>query len=243
MLDADRFKLRFGPYLPPRCRPGRWIRCALSGMVKVVGMSSSPIPWPVARRVTGGPSFLIITDALVRAIRRESNQAIAHHFGVTPQTVTVWRKALGVPQANEGTSRLQADWMPERLDDAARERQRQASRSPERAAKIAAARRGKPMPAHVAEILRRVHLGRKATAETRAKMSAAQKARGTVPPCAGKPWKWKSEWDALLGTMPDRALGAQLGVNYLTVWRRRKALGVPSCRPATGGRRNAAGMR
>jgi hypothetical protein len=112
----------------------------------------------------------------------------------------------------------------------------------ERAAKIAAAKLGKPRPPHVVEILRRVHLGRKASAETRAKMSAAQKARGTVPPCAGKPWKWKSEWDALLGTMPDKALAAQLGVNYRTVWRRRKALGVPSCRPA-GTRRNEAGMR
>jgi hypothetical protein len=98
------------------------------------------------------------------------------------------------------------------------------------------------MPAHVAEALRRAHLGRKASAETRAKMSAAQKARGTVPPCAGKPWKWRKEWDALLATMTDKRLAAKLGVNYRTVWRRRKALGVPSCRPA-GTRRNAPGMR
>jgi len=34
----------------------------------------------------------------------------------------------------------------------------------------------------------------------------------------------------LLGTMFDKDLAAKLGVAAISVWRRRKALGIPSCR-------------
>ena len=78
-----------------------------------------------------------------------------------------------VPKVSE----LQAEWMPERLDDEARERQRETCRSPERLAKVAASLRGKPRPPHVIEAQQRGNLGKKHTAETRAKMSAAHKAR------------------------------------------------------------------
>ena len=107
-------------------------------------------------------------------------------------------------------------------------RRREASRSPERASKISAAKRGVPRPPHVIEAMRRANLGRKRTAETRAKISAAHRARGTRPPPAGKPWN--TAWDALLGTMHDMDLAKRLGVGAVSVWRRRKALGVPSYR-------------
>jgi hypothetical protein len=142
--------------------------------------------------------------------------------------VTVWRKALGVPRANEGTCQLQSDWSPERFTDEIREHPRQASRSPERAAKIAAAKRGKPRPPLVIEAMRRANLGRKFSAEHLARLSKAQRARGEWPPAAGEPWN--PAWDALLGTMFDKDLAAKLGVAAISVWRRRKALGIPSCR-------------
>jgi hypothetical protein len=41
-----------------------------------------------------------------RAIRRESALAICHHWGITPQTVTKWWKALGIGPVTEGTHRL-----------------------------------------------------------------------------------------------------------------------------------------
>jgi transposase-like protein len=41
------------------------------------------------------------------AIRRESNQAVAYWFGVSDQTVSKWRKALGVDMT--GTARGIAD--------------------------------------------------------------------------------------------------------------------------------------
>lgn len=42
--------------------------------------------------------------------------------------------------------------------------------------------------------------------------------------------KWKSDWDALLGTMPDRRLADQLKVSWLTVRAHRKANNVKSWR-------------
>jgi len=55
---------------------------------------------------------------------------------------------------------------------------------PARRAKIAVAKRGKPRPPHVHTALLKEKLGRKASAATRAKMSASHKARGTWPPAA-----------------------------------------------------------
>jgi hypothetical protein len=72
MLDTKRFRLRFGPY-----RVGRWLRCALRGRVKVTGISDAPIPWPQTSSGTGGRPYLIVCGSLIRAIRRESNQAVA----------------------------------------------------------------------------------------------------------------------------------------------------------------------
>ena len=154
MLDADRFKLRSGPYAMPRCRVGRWLKCAIRGKVKVVGISDSPISWPHADR-TG--------------TKRESNQAVARHWGVCAHTVSALRKALGVQRNNDGTHELQAAWMPERLDDEARERHRQSLKSPERGAKIGAAQRGKPKPPAMAKKLRQLRKGVPHTRESREK--------------------------------------------------------------------------
>jgi len=54
------------------------------------------------------------------------------------------------------------------------------AREPARRAKIAVAKRGKPRPPHIHAALLKANLGRnKASAETRAKMSASHKARAT----------------------------------------------------------------
>lgn len=97
--------------------------------------------------------------------------------------------------------------------------------SPDRAAKIAAAKRGKPRPANVIEALRKANLGRKLTAEHRAKMSADHKRRGTRPPAAGVPWT--AAEDVLLGTMKDRDVAARTGRSEAGVSERRYELGMP----------------
>ena len=110
MSDADRFRLLFGPYGTPRVRIGRTLTCEVRDTdVIVIGYSGAPIPWPIGQRRGRGARALVVYGGLADAVRRESNQAVAHWFGVTPQTVTKWRKCLTVSRANESTHRLHHD--------------------------------------------------------------------------------------------------------------------------------------
>ena len=62
-------------------------------------------------------------------------------------------------------------------------------RDPQRRAKIAAARRGKPRPRHVIEAMNNAWRGLTHSEEARRTMSKAQKRRGAWPPAAGRPWE------------------------------------------------------
>jgi hypothetical protein len=222
MLDADRFKLLFGPYAMPRCRVGRWRKCVLQGKVKVVGISDTPIPWPQCR--SNRHLVPIICGGLLKAIKRESNQAVAWHWGVCAYTVSKWRKALGVRRSNEGTHELQSAWMPERLDDEARERQRQSLKSPERGAKIGAAQGDRKRSPETIAKMRKAKTGFRHTKKTRAKMRTAQLERYAREP------NWTQEEDALLATKPDHVLAKLLDRHRDTIRKRRLKLGVSSFR-------------
>jgi hypothetical protein len=93
MHAAGRFRL-LGSYRTPRFRYGCTVRCEVRGEVEVVGLHEAPIPWPVGKR--GRAKSLVVFKDLARAVRRESEVAVAHHWSVTGQTVGKWRKALGV---------------------------------------------------------------------------------------------------------------------------------------------------
>jgi len=80
------------------------VACELRGTVKVGGYSDAPIPWPSALR-TGYRSLILCGD-LVRAVKLESEQAIAYHWQVSKSTVTKWRRVLGVEMWNAGSRRL-----------------------------------------------------------------------------------------------------------------------------------------
>jgi hypothetical protein len=173
--DAERFRLLHGPYRPPRCRVDGFLTCRIRGRLKVARISDARIQWPCA--VNGQP-FLIVTAAMARAIRRESATAICYWFGVTPQTVTKWRKSLAVPMTNAGTSRLRSKWWAEGgVGEATRPAREAAIRSPEFAAKIAGLKRGVPRPRHVVEAMRRGRLGKPQSEETRQKMREAHARR------------------------------------------------------------------
>jgi hypothetical protein len=85
MNDADRLKLLHGRYRPRKCRVGRYVRCRVRGKIKVRSFSDAPIPWPIA----GGKIKwqAIVCGSLVKAICLESEIAVAHHWGISPQTV------------------------------------------------------------------------------------------------------------------------------------------------------------
>lgn len=234
MDDAERFRLRFGPYRTPRFKYGAQVKDARRGTVKIVGLSDAPIPWPIGAGNRGAKS-LVLFGALARAVRRESNQAVAHWWGASGQTVTAWRKALGVPLTTEGTSKLRSVHFHEPW---AREAQKKAvakARDPDRREKIAAARRGKPRPAHVIEALRQSHLGKPLSAATRRKMSEAHKQRKSWPPAAGRPWT--AEEDELVRTLRIAEAAKQTGRTVSAVKGRRNKLRVPD------GRRKAARER
>src|SRR6516225_8970984 len=123
MRDADRFKLRFGPYQCPSYRVGEKVTCEfLQKDVVVGGMTDSPIQWPYPRRK--GPRSPILCDDLIRAVQTEAVIAVAQHWGVSKKTVGKWRRALEVPRTNAGTRQLFSDWTPERLTEDAREKQK-----------------------------------------------------------------------------------------------------------------------
>src|SRR6478672_7018550 len=59
----------------------------------------------------GSPaSGLVVYGALAEAVRRESNQAVVHWFGVAPSTVSLCRRALDVRPSNPGTHRLRTGY-------------------------------------------------------------------------------------------------------------------------------------
>jgi hypothetical protein len=187
---------------------------------------SAQLPWPYRKK--GMPKTLILFGDLAKAVRRESNQAVAFWWGVAPQTVTVWRKALGVPPTTVGTSKLRSAHFHEHWARRAQKKAVAKARDPERRAKIAAARRGKPRPPQVIEAMRKANLGKRHSAESRQKMSVAHKRRGTRPPAAGR--AWTPEEDAMIGNLPANEVARLTARSVVAVRIRRRKLGLPDGR-------------
>jgi len=87
----------------------------LGRQVPVGGLHDAPIPWPYAG--VKGPRALILCGDLVRAVRCESVVAVCHWWRVHRNTVSRWRRLLGVEQRTEGTARLQRLAIAARMAD------------------------------------------------------------------------------------------------------------------------------
>lgn len=91
-------------YTLRHCRVGDEIVCAVHGM-QVVGGFCGPRSWPRAK-VSGRPQ-LIVCDGLLQALKVESQEAIAFHWGVHVRTVANWRRTLGLThQTVEGVKHI-----------------------------------------------------------------------------------------------------------------------------------------
>jgi len=225
MRDADRFKLRYGPYRTPRFRYGAVKRCALQGDVRIVGISNGRIPWPVGRKLgTTSRGFVLYGD-LAKAVRHEAAVVICHWWGVAPNTVTRWRKALGVGRKTKGTHALWSAYTREDWAVAARRKGQAKARSPKSIAKLAASLRGRQLSEHAREALRRARLGTKHSAETRQKISLAIRRRGVLPPGI-RPWT-KAE-DALLREFPPDEVARRTKRPIRGVYNRRRKLRIPA---------------
>lgn len=211
-----------GTYKAPRFRYGSTTLCEVRGEVVFAGLTNARIPWPIGKRSGSRARALVVFGDLAKAVRRESASAVCYWWGVTAQTVSKWRKELGVPQMTEGTTRLRVSRAKESPAMAAALAKSWAKAGdPARRAKIAESRRGKRRLPHVIEAMRKGRLGKPHSKETRQKMSVAHKRRGTLPPKAGRPWTEKEE--ALLGKVPDELVARKTGRKVsAVVWRRWK---------------------
>jgi hypothetical protein len=168
-----------------------------------------------------------VYEGLAKAVRRESNQAVSLWWGVTPQTVTKWRKALVVGIATEGTSRLHSAYTNEPWAVQALAKAHAKARDPQRRAKIAAARQGKPRPPHEVESMHKAWRGSHHTEESWRRMSRTHQKRGTLVPGT---IPWTTEEDKLVKTLPVEEAAKKIGRSLSAVYTRRRRLGMPDGR-------------
>jgi hypothetical protein len=225
MDDAERFRLR-GKHRTPRFRIGQRVRSEVRGEMVITAMTDAPIPWPLGKNDRGRHSLIVYRD-LAKALRRESNQAISHWWGVDPQTVTKWGRALGVDVTRKGTSRLRSDYTKEPWAIEAFAKAQSKARDPERRRKIAESRRCKPRPQHVLDPMHNARRGSHHIDEAKRKMSEAQRLRGTLVPGTVP---WTAEEDELVRTLPAEEVVRRTGRSLIAVYTLRNRLRVPDGR-------------
>jgi hypothetical protein len=254
MKDArkiDPTKLLFGPYIAPLVRRGDRIFCEIRGTVKVGGYTSALIPWP--RILKTGRASLILCGDLVRAVRTESELAVAHHWDVCVVTVWSWRKALHVGRINPGTERLYQDYYPKKLPDSVAAIGRQKASDPDVIDRIRQSKVGKPAHPATAAALRKAAKRRKLKSHRRAIGKAihnrnfsiwvanrtphwpelerdALHARRLAPTPSRGRW-WLKEEEALLGNAPDSVVASVLGRSFASVRKHRHEKQIPIWSP------------
>jgi hypothetical protein len=173
----------------------------------------------------------------VKAIRRESASAVCHWWGITPQTVTAWRQALGIAPGTDDTTRLRGLLAREVLGaPEVRLRAIAGANTPEANAKKAASRRGKPMHPKARAALARARR-RPRSPEHRRKISETMRRLGIRPP-VGRPWDpWET---ALLGTVGDEEVRLGTGRTLKAIRTMRARLRIPAF--TTTGRRKGTAM-
>jgi hypothetical protein len=98
MADADCLDL-LGTYHAPPFRVGQVVCCQVRGRVTVTGLTAARIPWPVGKKANTGRGALVVCEGLAEALRDEATSAVARWWGVSPNTVSRWRRALGIARA------------------------------------------------------------------------------------------------------------------------------------------------
>ena len=215
-----------GPYRAPRFRYGQTVMCEARGQVRIVGLSSGRIAWPLGVLPGHQKAGFVVFGDLARAVQTESSKAVCYWWGVTRAVVTRWRAAVGVGPNNAGTRRLRQGHALGEQGKAARKKAVAKARDPERCRKIGEARRGRTLSAAARQKIGDAHRDTKHTAEARRKMSEGQRRRGAWPPAAGRPWS--AEDESLLGTMPDEDVATRVGRSPEAVRQRRTGLGIPT---------------
>jgi hypothetical protein len=226
MDNSERYKLLYGPYVPPKCRVGDKLPCEYLGRdVTVRRMTDARMQWPATR---GGPRPAVIVCAdLIRAIRVESAIAVAFHWGVSAATVGNWRRALEVPRITNGTRRLHIDYAPEKLTPEVRAKAKESMHSPETRAKLSAGRVGRPLHPNMVAAQREA-VRRPKSDEWKQRLSQRMREMWQHPEEHGLPARhvWTDEENALIGTQSDAAIANLLNVTEAVVYNQRRRLGI-----------------
>jgi hypothetical protein len=197
--QEEKVKFISGPYVPPFVPIGGRLKCELRGMVQVGGYSNAIIPWPVA---ANHPRQLIFCGDLVKALKTESRVAVSFHFGISPQTVSGYRRDLGVERLTAGSMRL----FRKTVDLA---------RSDEARAKMSQQREGRQdlMKREDRERLREIQRRPKSEA-WKLKMAEHWQRRFAL---LGKPGEWTEEELKLIESRPDREVARLLNRSFSAV--------------------------
>jgi hypothetical protein len=215
-VEAEKTKLLFGPYHPPRTRRGKFLFCEWRGTVKVGDYSDGPIPWPVKWRTRS----LILCGDLVRAVKQESEIAVAYQWGVCVAVVTKWRNALEVEPITEGTRLLKSHVQTEAMTPALRQH-------------LSRLKTGKPRKLTrrgEASLMAALHRPKSARwFESMAPHFAARRGKPVDP----NDRVWTPKEEELIGTMPDRAVAKKLRRSVSAVIARRQQKEIPYLNPAS----------
>ncbi len=157
-LGDARYNLYGGLYKTPRFRLGQVVVDEVRGEVTIVGITDGKIPWPIGK--TKRAKALVIFRGLAKAIRKESVTAIAYWWGVSTQTVTVWRKGLKIQGPTIGEQKLASAYGNHpKFAELVLAKAHETLQDPARTAKISAALRGKPKSAKATTKTRAAKIG------------------------------------------------------------------------------------
>ncbi len=230
MDDFERYKLLYGPYVPPKCAVGDRLPCEYRGReLTVRRMSDAPIQWPCTRG--GAKHSPIVCGELIRAVRCESEQAVAYHWGVNIQVVWKWRRALGVPRMTPGSRRLRIEYAAETLTPEVRAKGHEAMHSLEVRVKLSALRKGRRQHPNTLTALLEAAKRPKSEEWKRERGVRSQK-MWEHPELYGLPVRhqWTDEENALLRRASARVVAVRIGVSVHAVVQQRRRLAI-SCRP------------
>jgi hypothetical protein len=105
-----------GQYVTPPVVKGCRVVCGVRGVVRLVGLSSGPIPWPIGEK--DGERSLVVYKGLASALRWESAEAVAAAWGVPVATVENWQAVkIEKPPQHVGKGSGKRTWTHE--EDAA----------------------------------------------------------------------------------------------------------------------------
>lgn len=218
-MRIDNTKLRFGNYRAPPFKYGEKVDCLARGEVTIWGQSDGRIPWPIGKK--GSALSLVLYGDLAKAVRREAAVAVRYWWGISSRTIWKLRSSLGI-RVTEGDRLLRKDYMTPKHNRRMTVAATAVAALPDRRAKIAASKLGKPVTKATKVKLRRANLGKKLPAAVRDKMSLAHKARGTHPPAAGR--VWSTEETALLKSLRPADVSTRTGRTLTAVYAARRKL-------------------